>query len=187
MIIRNPFSVALSKQRNLDWIWMTNPQDFLVQNALMLDYLKPFEHLISSTNDNFIENQILIWSIIHYVPFKQLSKGDFYILFYENLFCNPEEELFRLFNYLYDDEFIELDGRQINIICKPSRTQGDKFSTLSAKSPLDVWQDDLSTQQINNGMKILEKFGLDNIYGGNSLPDKNAIGLLFNLPSTVLR
>ena len=181
MIIRNPFSVVLSKQRNKDWIWMENPQEFLGQNALMHDYLAPFEHFISHANDNFIENQILIWSIIHYVPFKQLSKGDIYILFYEHLFCNPEEEILRLFNYLYNDQFTELDGELLKLIRKPSRTQGNKFSTLSTQNSLDVWKDDLTTQQIDNGLKILEKFGLDTIYGDNSLPNKKVIERLFHL------
>ena len=181
MIVRNPFSVALSKQRYQDWFWMKDPKQFLDRKFLMHDHLAPFEELISYANDSFIENQILIWSIAHYVPFKQLSKGDIYILFYEHLFCNPEEEILRLFNYLYDDEFTEFDGRLLNIIRKPSRTQGKKFSTLSTQSPLDVWKNDLSAQQIDNGLKILEEFGLDTIYEGGSLPNKNAIERLFNL------
>lgn len=181
MIIRNPFSVALSKQRNSNWIWMEDPKEFLGQNALMDDYLKPFEELINNANDDFIENQILIWSIIHYVPFKQLSKDNIYILFYENLFYNPEEELFRLFKYLYRDDFEALNARLFDTIPKHSRTKSNKFSTLSAKNPLDVWKDNLSTQQIDNGMKILEKFGLSSIYAGHSLPQENAKDQLFHL------
>jgi hypothetical protein len=189
MIIRNPFSVTLSKKRNLDWIWMRDATEFLEQNLLMHDHLAPFEHLISHAKDNFnfIENQILIWSIIHYVPFQQLNQGDLYIVFYENLFCNPEEELFRLFSYLYDGDFTELDQKLIKIICKPSRTQGSKFSTLSAQSPLDVWKDDLSTQQIDNGLKILEEFGLDTIYGCNSLPNEKRLSDCFTCRRTSVR
>ncbi len=180
MLIRHPFSAALSKQRYQHWLWMTNPKQFLDRSTLMSDYLEPFEHLISCSNDDFIENQILIWSIIHYVPFKQLNAGELYVLFYENLFRNPEEELRKLFDYLDEDASAALkDSQLLSMIRKPSRSQGHGFSTLSSKNPLDVWKDELRPEQISNGLKILEEFGLDKIYGLNSLPNENALGTLF--------
>lgn len=180
LIIRNPFSVALSKQRYQHWIWMTNPKQFLDQKLLMSDYLMPFEHLIHASKDNFIENQILIWAIIHYVPFQQLAQGDVHVLFYEDLFLNPEVEISKVFRYLYDEEINVFDEALLSKIRKPSRTQGKKFSTLSSASPLDIWKNELQPTQIDSGMKILEEFGLDSIYSANSLPGENALGKIFH-------
>ena len=181
MIVRNPFSAALSKQRYRDWIWMTDPKGFLSQSTLMEDYLTPFESLIQRSTDDFVENQILIWAIIHYVPFQQLSCRNIYVLFYEDLFCQPEAELLKLFNYLYDDAPTTLSAKLISKIHKPSRSQGDGFSTLSAKKPLDVWKDQLRPEQIENGLKILAAFGLDQLYGDDSLPRKKAVETLFRV------
>lgn len=179
MLVRNPFAVALSKQKYKHWIWMTDPKQFLEQSSLMHDYLSPFEHLIKRSKDDFIENQVLIWAIIHYVPFRQLNEGDVYVLFYENLFCNPEEELLKLFNYLYGNELAILDTGLLSQIRKPSRSRGKRFSTLSAQSPLDVWKSELSPKQIDNGLKILEEFGLQDVYASNSTPQKKSTEILF--------
>ena len=158
---------------------MTDPKQFLEQSSLMHDYLSPFEHLIKRSKDDFIENQVLIWAIIHYVPFRQLNEGDVYVLFYENLFCNPEEELLKLFNYLYGNELAILDTGLLSQIRKPSRSRGKRFSTLSAQSPLDVWKSELSPKQIDNGLKILEEFGLQDVYASNSTPQKKSTEILF--------
>lgn len=181
MVIRQPFSAALSKRRHQHWIWMTDPKQFLDRPALMQDYLAPFEHLISRAGDDFIENQILIWAIIHYVPFQQLDADSLYVLFYENLFRHPEEELRKLFDFLGEDTSVALkEDRLLAKIHKPSRSQSEKFSTLSASSPLDVWKNELRPEQIDNGLKILEAFGLDKLYGLNSLPNEAALEQLFH-------
>lgn len=179
LIIRNPFAVALSKQCYRHWMWMTDPKQFLDRKLLMSDYLMPFEHLIAASKDDFIENQILIWAIIHFVPFQQLEQDDVYVLFYEHLFLNPEEEIAKIFKYLYDTESNVLDGALLSKIRKPSRTQGRKFSTLSAASPLDIWKGQLQPAQIDSGMKILEAFGLDSIYSADSMPAADAFHKLF--------
>ncbi|MEM9215747.1 MAG: sulfotransferase domain-containing protein [Cyanobacteria bacterium P01_F01_bin.150] len=182
LIIRNPFSVALSKQRRSNWIWMTEPKDFLNQRYLMRDYLEPFESLIKESGNDFVRNQILIWAITHYVPLRQLRRDDIYIIFYENLFLNPEEEITKLFNYLYGYQVVGIDKDVLdNAIVKPSRTQGNKFSTLSAQNPLDVWKNELTFQEIESGMKILESFGLASIYAGNSLPTNGEIDKIIRL------
>jgi len=184
LIIRNPFSVALSKQRHSNWIWMLEPKDFLHQEALMKDYLEPFESLINSTKDDFIDNQILIWAIIHYVPFKQLNKDDLHIIFYENLLLNPEGELLRLLNYLHSSDSVCLNGDILKLIQKPSRTTSRRSSTLSTSNPLDAWKSHLSVQQIDRGMKILNAFGLASIYAGNSIPAQDE-SQLFDFPPTL--
>lgn len=181
MIVRNPFSVALSKQRYQHWDWMTNPRQFLQQDYLVADYLDPYIDLIQEQNRSFINNQILIWSILHYVPFQQLNKQDVYVLFYEDLFRDPISEISKLSKHFINLEYNKNIEKSLEkLIKKPTRTQGFEYSTLSSSSPLDVWKNELSSKEIDSGIKILEKFGLNTIYGDSSVPEKNSLDILFS-------
>ncbi|MBE9062331.1 sulfotransferase domain-containing protein [cf. Phormidesmis sp. LEGE 11477] len=175
LVVRNPFAVALSKQKRTQGVWMTEPRDFLSQPALVEDYLLPFKEVIEQVGDDFIERQILIWSIIHYVPFRQLALGDAYILFYENLFEEPEKELAALFSYLFEGVSVTPGPELLAKIRKPSQTPGKDNNILLGKSPIESWKDELSSAQIDRGINILGQFGLDKVYGTRSRPDKNFV------------
>lgn len=173
LLIRNPFSVALSKQRLKKWTWMTEPKEFLNQPALYSDYLKPFSEVIQSIGDDFIEKQVLIWAIIHYVPLKNLNSQDLHIIFYEDLVTRPAQEIERLFNYL---ELSYDQGESLNQrIYKPTRTSKNFSQELSRDSLLDSWKNQLSAQQIDKGMEILEQFQLSKVYEDNLTPSRDAL------------
>ncbi len=177
LVIRNPFAVALSKQKRKRGIWMTDPSAFLSQSALVEDHLAPFKEVIERVGDDFIEKQILIWSIIHYVPFRQLTSGSVYILFYENLFDESEQEVSNLFHYLFRSQSAysssgTLAPEILAKIRRPSRTPGKDNNILLGKSPIDTWKNELSSGQIDRSMEILRCFGLDKIYGTSSRPNK---------------
>lgn len=175
LLIRNPFSTALSKQKYKNGIWMTDAKQFLIQSQLVRDYLAPFEHLFHGVSNDFIENQILIWSVLHYVPFQQLDRSQVYIIFYENLFRNPQDELLKLFDYLYEARLTQLDASMEKVIYKPTRTRSQKLSALPREGQLDLWKNELSSKQIDTGQKILRSFGLDDIYRGDSLPIESSL------------
>ena len=46
LLIRNPFSVALSKYKTRTWFWLADPIALLDQPDLYEDSLQPFEDLI---------------------------------------------------------------------------------------------------------------------------------------------
>lgn len=173
-LLRHPFAAALSKQKLKDWSWMTEPSAFLGQRALYEDYLKPFETLIKRTED-FFEKQVLIWSIIHYVPLRQLNEQDVLLVFYEELASEPERELKRLFAYLYG-----LTGRQapgpkpLERIRKPSRFSRKNSAIKQGKNLCDGWRKELSRSQVDKGLEILRAFGLDRIYSDRLMPDREA-------------
>lgn len=167
LLVRNPFAVASSKYAKRDWNWVSDPYTLLKQQSLKNDYLLKFEDLIHEVcrEDDYILKQILIWSIIHYVPFKQFKSDQIHVMFYENVFLNPQQEISELskfinkpFTYLSDD-----------IIKKPSKVVGDNIN--SGKSPINSWMNTLPSSTIDKGMHILEQFGLDNLYDSNSLPN----------------
>lgn len=165
LIIRNPFAVALSKQKLAKkWIWMTEPKDFFKQHNLCDDYLNPFEDVIQSIDDNdFIEKQVLIWAIIHYVPLSALNEKDIYIIFYEDLVSNPLKELEKLFSFLGIEYLLE-DKNLLKRIHVPTRTTKDFHKGSPNKSAVSSWKNELSTKQISQGLQIIERFQLSNIY-----------------------
>lgn len=170
LLVRNPFAVALSKYKTKDWAWMTNPGQFLFQTDLLEDYLKDFKPVIESVSNDYIERQILIWSIIHYVPFKQFRNKELYVLFYENLLNNPETEIYSLLQYLGEPVSDATMQKILLVLKKPSRVVGKNSTILQGNSPIESWKKEISKQQIKNGMKIMKTFGLDHIYDGTSTP-----------------
>ena len=152
---------------------MTEPKEFLNQQALCSDYLEPFSEAIHSIGDDFIEKQILIWAIIHHVPLTSLNCQDLHIIFYEDLVSRPAQEIEKLFNYLelgYDQ------GESLNQrIYKPTRTSKNFSQELSRDSLLDSWKNQLSAQQIDKGMEILEQFQLSKVYEDNLMPSRDAL------------
>jgi hypothetical protein len=172
LIMRHPFATALSKQKLKDWDWMTEPVQFLDQRDLFQDYLEPFENLIRKT-DGFFEKQVLIWSIVHYVPLKQLDHHDVLLVFYEHLCSDPENELKRLFSYLYGPEEQQvLDPKLLEKIKAPSFTSRQNSAINRGGNLCDVWRKDLSDSKIDKGIEILQAFGLDRIYNKDLMPDR---------------
>jgi hypothetical protein len=171
-VIRNPFSVALSKFKLKDWMWMKDPMDFTKQSLLMKDFLEPYEDIINNIGPSFFEKQIAIWSIIHLVPFKQLSANDIHIVFYENLFTETEMEVKKMFNFIFRDTFSFSKVDLLNHASRPSRLSYKRSNILKGKSPVHSWKKEISKDNISKGFSVLNKFGLKNIYDNDSLPIK---------------
>ncbi len=183
MVIRNPFAAALSKQNKQGWTWMTDPKDFFNRTDLFNDHLHRFEKVIATVGDDFIENQILIWAIVHYVPFQTLNSQDIHIVFYEDLVSNTTQQLKTLFQYLYGEHSGTdslLDERLLKKINRPSRTSGKASGStlMMGKDPVNSWKNELSSQQIKQGMAILEVFGLNDIYGLGSVPNRQCLPII---------
>ena len=180
LLIRNPFAVALSKSKRKDWFWATDPMALMNQPRLYEDYLHPFEELIRKTirKNDFILNQVLIWSIIHYVPLRQFDRGRIHVVFYEEIHANPENEISRL----CDAGLIKNPGQtgiDEDIIRRPSKFAGSESNILLGKSPVTLWKDELSARQIDAGLRILQEFGFDKLYDEASIPDRQALEAIF--------
>ncbi|MGF1523900.1 MAG: sulfotransferase domain-containing protein [Leptolyngbyaceae cyanobacterium] len=173
LLIRNPFAVALSKQRLKNWTWMTDPTKFLEQNSLYEDYLAPFEDVIRAVGDDFVERQVMIWAIVHYVSLLNVSHTDIYVAFYEDFVSNSPKEIANLFKFLNKDQ--TESEKLIHRIHQPTRTAKKFHQSIPRESLIDAWKSDLSVQQIDQGMKILECFQLDKVYQENLKPNRAAL------------
>lgn len=170
LLVRNPFAVALSKYKKKGWNWMTDPSGFLKQQELVDDYLQGFVEHIQKVEDDYIVRQVMIWSVIHYVPLRQFEAGELYVLFYENLLADPHTELRSLLSYLdiavTDQEF----DRMLSKMSVPSRVSGDESTIVQGVSPVDSWRNEITYSQHASGIQILKLFGLDHIYGDSTIP-----------------
>lgn len=173
-LLRNPFAVALSKYKKRSWGWLADPEILLNQKKLYEDYLYQFENLIIKTSkkDDYILNQILIWAITNYIPLQQFTLDEITIIFYEEVYNNPNQEISKLFssNRATFEQNID-DG----IINSPSRVAGKESTIAQNKSPIISWKNELSVTQIDSGLAILEKFGLNGLYNDSPLPDRNKL------------
>ena len=174
VIIRNPLSVALSKRRLQDWVWLTDPRRFLEQDTLMQDHLRPHEDLIRQ-QWTFVESQVLIWSIIHHVLFRQCVSRNIHFLFYENLCFDPDTAVNGLFQYLYGAPTdASASGTLAAALQAPS---GTSFPLHARGLPLDSPQG-ISQHERDNCNFIMRTFGLSALYPSGARPDQTALACL---------
>jgi len=178
LLLRNPFAVSLSKLKKKSWFWTTEPLDFLDQKDLYADYLFPFEDLIRQTSAkrDYILNQILIWSIINYIPLRQFNIGSIHICFYEKIYTYPKEEIYRIIKFVKDSPNINLDEVKLSkVVNRPSRVAGKGSNLLAGTSPITSWKDEIPPKIIDDGFNILQYFGFENLYNENSMPNEDVI------------
>ena len=175
LLIRNPFSVALSKLKKKGAFWAVEPLEFLEQHSLYEDYLLPFENLIRETSGHkdFILSQILIWAIVNYIPLRQFKPGQIHMVFYEDLYAQPDFEISKISRFIRpgaENRQIKLDRHIVN---QPSRVSGAQSNLTLGLSPVTSWKNELTSRKIDAGLRILESFGFEQLYNDNSMPDKN--------------
>ena len=171
LLIRNPFAVALSIRNKKNWDWMNDPAVLLKQKSLLDDYLKPFQKLILNTSKNgsCLDKQILIWSIINYIPLVQFGEDELLVTFYEDWISNPEFELEKTYIFINEKPFFPLQIQNSKIFINASKT--------TTKSTFDIldWKDILTVDEVSSGERILKQFGFGNLYDKFSIPNRGVI------------
>lgn len=177
LLIRNPFSVATSKLKKKNWLWTSEPLDFLNQKTLTEDYLFPFEDLIRkvSSEKNYVLNQITIWAIINYVPLRQFSLEDLHVCFYESIYEEPHKEILKIMQFVKKSNEVYFPDISTDVITRPSRVVGSESNLISGTSPIDSWKNELSSMDIDRGLRILEHFGFDGLYDDRNMPNKDQL------------
>lgn len=179
LLIRNPFSVALSKSNKKGGLWPNDPKEFLQQSRLVDDYLYPFEDIINKTSaaDNYILNQILIWAVLNYVPIKQFNERDIHVCFYESIYLKPNEEIMGIRDYLSNGSLHAMDKANLSdgVISKPSRFTHENSPILMGHSPISNWKNELPRTVIDRGYEILDAFHLADLYDNESMPNQGVI------------
>ena len=173
LLMRNPFSVALSKSKKKDWLWVKNPMDLWNQPGLRQDFLLHHEDLIRTVSErgDFIQKQLLIWAIINIVPLHQFNQGTLKVICYENVFLDPIKEVTSAVRFIKDDPGLPAVHLPDSLVKRPTRVAGKESTLANDRSPILSWKDELTAEQIERGNKVLSHFDLDGIYGDDGLPD----------------
>jgi hypothetical protein len=174
LIMRHPFAVASSKLRLQSWHWVDSATTLLEQKHLVDDYLRPHVDMISSVSDPF-EMHVLLWSIMNMVPLLQLPESRLRVVTYEGLCRSPNEELKCLVDWLGWESTVLEDPKLENAISRPSRTVRTDSAIQVASDPVTSWFEHVTTDMRHRGQRILESFGLEDLYTEDGLPDPTAI------------
>mgnify|MGYP006272751225 FL=1 len=177
LLVRNPFSVALSKTEHRSWFESTDNLDFLNQKNLIEDHLLPFQDLIQHVKEfnDFTINQILIWSVINYIPLKQFKPGQIQVVFYEDLFDDPVSILRNVYSNLFPENPKQEILPDEDLIQLPSQYSSKSREQLQSEQFQERWKKKLTKQQIDAGYKILNAFGLNEIYSRGLSPDPGVV------------
>jgi len=175
LIMRHPCAVANSKINIMEkhFRYDSNPlNQFLSQDDLMEDFLRPYEKQLKSEMTVF-ETFIFMWCIENLIPLTQFNEGEIYITYYENICLDAQKEIKKIFSFIgkpYSNEVLQ----RVNIPSNVSR----KNSAISSGSDLiNSWRKKITKDQIQRALEILNLFGLDSAYNDSDLPllDGNAL------------
>ena len=179
LLLRHPFAVALSKRQlpKKDWVWMAEPTELLNRTELVDDHLAPFEDVIRGA-EGFFEKQVVLWAVIHYVPFRQLDSEQIHLAFYEELCADPVEATNHVLDAIGRPHIRKKREQALrDRLRKPSNTSG---SSHSKRDLVGWWRDELEPRQIERGVAILDQFGLADVYNDATLPDHQAATALLD-------
>jgi len=169
VIIRHPIAAALSKLRLRQYHWMTDAARFLSQPELMKDLLWPFEEMMRE-KFTYVEHQVLIWSVAHYVLFKQCFDCNIHYVFFEDLNLDPDRSVTELHRYLYNADPDDAVHRRIRASMRtPSETS---FGGTARGMSADAWKDRISERERRTCDRILQTFGLDRVYSDDGKPNR---------------
>jgi len=172
LLVRHPCAVANSK---LKLGWDVDLNNFLDQEDLMADFLHPFEESIRRANEGDIfEKHIFLWCIENYVPLKQFQKDEILIVFYEDICTTPEPEIERLFKFLGKPYSTKI----FNALSKPSALSQSESAIKSGLDLVTSWRRWIDDRQLMKARGICRLFGLDILYGEDSLPQISGADVL---------
>jgi Sulfotransferase family len=161
-LMRHPCADANSRMR---LGWQTHLDEILNQPPLLDDHVGQFRDRIANAATEF-ERHIYLWCVENYVPFRQLAPHDVHVAYYENFCERPKFEFDRLFKYLkrpYNrDVFSQL--------YHPTVLSREESAIVTGSNLIDAWRTWITPEQIERAIEILAQFGLDRLYGSESMP-----------------
>jgi hypothetical protein len=169
-LMRHPCAVVSSRME-LGWATDSDIQPFLSQSDLMVDYLCAHLEFIRNAKTEE-EKHAIIWSISNLVPLKQFQPGELKIIYYEHLCTQPEIVLPAIFTSMGQ----RYETTAMDKINRPSQTARETSAVVNGKDQLSRWKQKLTGLQIDNILRVVEKFGLNDTYNDSLLPVSKDVG-----------
>jgi hypothetical protein len=179
LLLRHPCAVLNSLLR-LHW-HRDAKAHILAQPLLMEDHLEPFRAEIESTTGD-VDNHLLAWCANYYVALRELAGQRVFVAFYERFLAEPRTEIARLFAFLgrpFDDRIFE----RMKVPSAQARVarHGDSSAIVTGGDVLDEWRKHITPEQLDRSLALLKRFGLDAMYGAETMPrvtDLTGFGIL---------
>jgi hypothetical protein len=168
LLLRHPCAV-LNSLLKLHW-HRSVAENILSQPTLMEDHLEPFRAEIESASGD-VDNHLLAWCANYYVALRQLKGQRVFVAFYERFLAEPRAEIARLFTFLgrpFDDRVFE--RMKVPSVQARVARHGDSSAVVTGGDLIDEWRKHITPAQIDRAMVLLDRFGLNVIYGTESLP-----------------
>lgn len=163
-LMRHPCAVVLSRME-LNWATDTDIEPFLSQADLVADFLGDHLDFIRNAKTRE-EKHAIIWSISTMIPLRQFKAGQLKIVHYEKLCTQPELELPSIFAFIGQ----EYHRSTFDAISRASQTTRETSPVVSGKDKISNWRNKLNPSQIDNILRVVARFGLDNLYSDSLMP-----------------
>lgn len=164
-LLRHPCAVVLSRM-DLGWATDGDIQPFLSQPDLVSDYLSEHVDFIRSAKTDE-EKHAIIWCVSNLIPLRQFRSGELTVVYYENLCCiQPEIELRSIFAALGQT----YGAAVMDKLNRPSQTTRESSPVVDGIDKIAHWKRKLSPSQIENILRVVERFGLDTVYNDSLVP-----------------
>lgn len=178
VILRHPFSVAASKVALNDACWMRDSAALLEQPSLRSTWSASWQKELRGASSQFCK-YVATWCAIHRELLGSLRSGQVKVVFYEALLSTPLAKIRELRDWIGSPLGAQAaDGAWEELLDRPSRVSDQ--DPVARSSRLSKWQSKISADETAAGMRILERFGLDELYGLDLLPNEGALSSLFS-------
>ena len=161
LLLRHPCAVVQS------WL-MCNFGDGSVARDRILSCSELLEDFIAvnireeyARADTAFERLLFFWCLYNKVPLQQFKCDEICVVFYENLFIDPETELIRLFSFLGRSPKQAAVSESLS---RPSSTTRKSNSELAVSDNVNGWRLKVSTEQAQRAHEILALFGMEGLY-----------------------
>jgi len=160
MVIRHPCAVVSSQLRKG---WKPSKK-ILLSNSYFDEYPEIREDCLNLRKPE--ELYALAWCLRYHAPLCIPKPYPFILICYEKMVRNGVKEVEKLFNVWE----IELTDDITSRLNKPSDTVTQSSQILSGEDPLAGWVKNLTQEQVNNVLSVLQIFGMD-FYSEQLEPD----------------
>lgn len=182
IILRNPLSVSISKERYGTWHNKRDLQVLLSQSH----QLRAIEK--SCLDKNLISNSFLefvfAWCVLHRIALPSALELDIPIVFYENLLREPEEAIKNLFFKVDYGHHFRRNREKILSSAKNRSRTSTKHNNIQRNMANDQpWIGLKSESEVSKAFQILKEFDLYKIYE-DSLQPKISQAAIYDLAKT---
>jgi len=170
ILLRNPFDVVRSKERTAQrgWLWPTDLSVY-TSNKSLLKRMNPQQILLIdkiAKNGNFIEKQMVHWTLSYFIMLNSFASDSYYLLFYEKMESAPSEEAEKIRRFLGKETDFDIGSYTSEQLEKASRTlkTSSQDSNWESKIKNTFQESELKTMK-----ELIECFSLTKLYGLDGL------------------